>query len=789
MSTSVINSNPKNIRVDRNIAKVKTNSPHYSHIDGLRGLAILLVVIFHIFVGKVSSGVDIFLLIGGIFFISAHIRNASKKDGMTFFQSVIRLLRRLAPSLILVSFSSAIYLLITTKSVSWLNMFYDLSASVSYWTNWRLVEKQLEYTAATEGASLFQHLWSMSVQMQSYIFMMIVIYSIFFICKKKRKNIPTVRNIVVMIFIILTIASFIYASYEFFYGNQNKNYYSTYSRFWEIGLGGIVGIYLNKITPKKTSQRWILSIVGIFMVISTGIFMNGVESFPGPLTLYPVAGALMIILSGVGTKGNHRTSIIREYGPVIWFLSTPFMKFFGNIAYNLYLWHWVFLIVYINILGRDNITLIEGIFIIASSIIVATVAYYFVEMPLRQKEKPERGNVFSLDYIRNARATSPSLFYPFVATIVALTTIITATSPFMYKSYIHYTTQSLNRQIQKSENVEKDYPGGQAAIAGLNPKEKPIFPNIVDLPSMMPPTTSDGCYSGFGNTNLELTKNNGDPCEYGDIKSDKTMYVIGGSHSEQFIPALEEIGKRNGFKIIPLIKMGCPLYQNSKNGENDFTECSEDWSPKAEQYIMDNHPTEGIFDIGTRASTFWGSPPEIVPDFYIDFYKRMSNAGIPIYSLRDNAWITNHDGPFDPRECVYTNGRNSESCKMNSTYFSPEDPSIQAYQGIPNIKLLDLTNAYVVGDKINPVIGNVLVYRDSHHLTKQFVQTITNALEHQMKTNKWSGGTTNTTKESLVLEGFKEQSSSSSKPVPQEIIIPGQTAEEVEEVEEVDSNV
>lgn len=786
MSTSIQSKQPYGRHALREIAQVRKESQYYRHIDGLRGLAIALVVIFHIFVGRVSSGVDIFLLIGGIFFVSGQIRNAARKDGLTFFQVIIRLLRRLAPSLILVSFISAIYLMIRTKSISWQGMFYDLSASVSYWTNWRLIDKQLEYTAAVEGASLFQHLWSMSVQMQSYIFILLVITITFAICNKYFQKVDT-SKLTVSIIALLTIASFSYATYQFAFGNQNMNYYSTYSRFWEIGLGGVTGVYLSKISPSNNKVRWVMSIVGIVLVISTGFIMDGVKVFPGPLTLYPIIGALMVILAGTGKKSSDDAKFIREYGPVVWFLSTKTMKFVGNISYNLYLWHWIILVWYIDLLEKEQVDLLGGFLIVVISVLIATAVHYGVEKPLRQKEKPERGNVFSFDYMQEARLVSTHAFYPFIATVITVSTVIIAVSPFIYKGYVYETTKKLNNHVAAMDNVEKEYPGGQAAIANLTPPVNPIYPNLIDLASMMPPTTADGCYSGFGNTNLVLNKNNGEPCEYGDLTSHRFMYVVGGSHSEQFIPALSEIGKRNGFKIIPLIKMGCPLYQNIKNGGEEFPECSEEWSPKAEQYILENPPTDGIFNIGTRPATFWGSPPEIVPDFYVEFYKRMSQAGIPIYSLRDNAWIVNEDGPFDPRECVHVNGRNSDDCAIDATFFSPEDPSINAYRTIPNIKLIDITPAYIVDEKVRPVIGNILVYRDQHHLTRQFVETITNYLEHQMKKNQWTEGTTNTTREKLILEGMPEQASNR-EIVPNEIIIPGQTAEQDGEQTDVHEN-
>ncbi|MDN6325635.1 MAG: hypothetical protein L0J70_09555, partial [Corynebacterium sp.] len=79
-------------------SSASTGRPRASHrrdIDGLRGLAIALVVVFHVFVGRVSSGVDVFLLVGGIFFFAPQIRNALNPAGLTVVQSFLRILRRL----------------------------------------------------------------------------------------------------------------------------------------------------------------------------------------------------------------------------------------------------------------------------------------------------------------------------------------------------------------------------------------------------------------------------------------------------------------------------------------------------------------------------------------------------------------------------------------------------------------------------------------------------------------------------------------------------------------------
>ncbi len=89
-------------RTDRGTTAPPPPRAYRRDVDGLRGLAIALVVIFHVFVGRVSSGVDVFLLIGGVFFFGPQIRNALNPAGQTLVQSVSRLMRRLYPALLTV---------------------------------------------------------------------------------------------------------------------------------------------------------------------------------------------------------------------------------------------------------------------------------------------------------------------------------------------------------------------------------------------------------------------------------------------------------------------------------------------------------------------------------------------------------------------------------------------------------------------------------------------------------------------------------------------------------------
>lgn len=723
------------------IKDTKPQRTYLNYLDGLRGLAIGLVVIFHVFVGRVSSGVDVFLLIGGMLFLSSQMKNFGNPDGITFLQSLIRIIRRLAPSLIVVVASTTVFLMLTKNSLAWRTMFTDSAAAAGYWMNERLIYTESDYASAGNGVSPFQHLWSMSVQFQTYVFLLSIIALIFAVCRVFGKEETTSRKITIFTVAFLTALSFAVATWRTYFGIQSENYYETTSRMWEIGLGSLIGLFIFS-TILAPYLRWILSIIGVLLIVTTGVWINGVEKFPGPAVLIPLVGAIMVVASG--QVGKAETRSIKSVGIVIWLLESKPMTFLGKISYSLYLWHWVILIATMSLWSIDEVNAWQGSAIIAVSLVLALINYYAIEKPLRQKEKPDRGRVLSLRYISDARRFSSSPWSPVSATVMSVLAILVLCSPLAMQGAIGVINRDTQKAVDNAGGYEFAYPGAMTLVNGVDyPRDAPVYPNLLDEQSMLPQTQSDGCFSRFNDDRIILSNSLGNPCEYGDTSSERTMYLVGGSHSEQFLPALDTIGKKHRIKIIPLIKMGCALYQPVKWNMEDYPGCYDVWSPEVEEFISQNPPTDGIVMIGTRPSTMWGGGPEVTPDYYREAFSRIASSGVPIYSIRDNPWIVQESGPIDPRFCVYEGGRN-QMCGMSwdSFYWGvAQDPSLEAFADIPNIKHLDFSNMYNNDGWVDVITGNILVYRDGHHLTRQYVESMTPEIERQMINNPWTPST------------------------------------------------
>lgn len=714
--------------------KSSSSRHYYYHIDGLRGFALALVVIFHVFIGRVSSGVDIFLFIGGLLLISSQLRNAQKDDGLSYTQAMLRILRRLYPALIVMVTTGVILSLLVTPPAQWEDMFRHASAAALYCINWIFIRDGDSYARASSDADVFQHLWSMSVQVQIYALVIALIMVCVGICKRLGKNAKTLVSWVVG---VLAIASFVYAIYL---GgrNQVENYYSTFSRFWEIALGGLVGLFLLDKVVFSPLLRWVSTIVGIVLIVGTGIVLNGVEQFPGPLTLVPLIGAMLIIFSGNHNRAENKN--FKTMGPVLVF-ETPFMLWLGKISYSLYLWHWMVLIVAAHITSRPQFDPIQGIVVITISSLLAWATHTYVEQPLRQKKKPKRATFKEIITGRSKKShrRSPSFAMQAAATSIVAMIAAVATSPGIYSGVEHVKKMQLEHAVAANGGKDTAYPGARAITEN---KEAPLGVDIMPNPdegvdTMYPQSQEDGCFADFKNNDIVLTKKDGTPCEYGDTSSDKTMYILGGSHSEMYLPALDNIAQHRGFKIIPLLKMGCALYLDTKWDGSEYPGCSE-FSDKVVDYVLKNPPTEGIFHTSTRPSTATGVGPEIVPDKYVESMRKFADKNIPIYLIRDVPWSTTDDGKYDDMRICVSKARLDGKDISSECGFSPNgllndiDPSLEAYRGIPGITLMDINSSIVFDNWVHPIVGNVTVYRDSHHITNLFAETLTPMIEQQM---------------------------------------------------------
>ena len=686
-------------------------------LDGLRGIAIALVAMFHVWFGRVSGGVDVFLALSGFFFGGKILRAAlDPAVSLSPVAEVIRLVRRLLPALVVVLAGCAILTILVQPETRW-ETFADQSlASLGYYQNWELASTASDYLRAGEAVSPLQHIWSMSVQGQFYVGFLLLVAGCAYVFRRPLGG--HLRTMFAVLLGALTVASFVYAIVAH-QDAQAVAYYNTFARAWELLLGALVGA----VVPYIRWPMWLrtgLATVAMAAVVSCGALIDGVKEFPGPWALVPVGATMLMIFAGANL--GHADAGERMPLPNRLLATRPLVAL-GTMAYSLYLWHWPLLIFWLSYTGHRHANFFEGSAVLLISGLLAYLTTRLVEDPLRYPAPAGAASPATLPTI----PWWPRLRRPTMALgsmVVLLGVTLTATS-FTWRQHV-----TVLRAAGKELSVlnPQDYPGARALTEHARVATLPMRPSVLEVKQDIPASTRDGCISDFVNP---VVVN----CSYGDVAATRTIALAGGSHAEHWLPALDLLGQLHHFKVVTYLKMGCPLSTEQVPlvmGNNaPYPQCRE-WVQRTMSKLVVDRP-DYVFTTTTRP---WNiKSGDVMPATYIGIWQTLSDNNIPILGMRDTPWLVKNGKPFDPADCL-AKGGNAQSCEVKrSDVLSDRNQTLDFVTQFPLLKVLDMSGAICRADVCRPVEGNVLIYHGAHHLDPTYVRTMANELGRQIAAN------------------------------------------------------
>jgi peptidoglycan/LPS O-acetylase OafA/YrhL len=697
-------------------------SGFYRHdLDGLRGIAIALVAVFHVWFGRVSGGVDVFLALSGFFFGGRLLRTAlTPGTSLWPVPEVTRLVRRLLPALVVVLAASAVLTILIQPETRW-ETFADQSlASLGYFQNWELANTASNYLRAGEAVSPLQHIWSMSVQGQFYIAFLAMIFSFAYVFRERLGK--HLRLSFVVLLGSLTIASFVYAIFAH-HADQTTAYYNSFARAWELLLGALLGA----LVPFVRWPMWLrtaAAVVALAAILSCGALIDGVKEFPGPLALVPVGATMLFILSAANRQADPSTAD-RLPAPNRLLATAPVVSL-GAMAYSLYLWHWPLLIFWLSYTGRPRVNFGEGAIVLLTSGVLAWLTTRYVETPLRYKSSPSvtRSPAVPL----RVRLRRPTIV---LGSIVGLLGVALTATSFTWRE--HVTVQRANGKELANLSTH-DYPGAMALINHAKVPKLPMRPTVLEAKDDLPETTTEGCISDFDNSDVIN-------CTFGDKEATRTIALAGGSHAEHWITALDQLGQLHHFKVVTYMKMGCPLTTEDAPlvmGDNRPYPGCRVWNNRVLPKLISDHP-DFVFTTSTRP---WNiKPGDVMPSTYIGIWQTLSDNNIPILAMRDTPWMVRNGAPYFPADCLASGG-NAISCGIKrSDVLSEHNQTLDFVVQFPLLKPLDMSDAVCRKDICRAVEGNVLLYRDAHHISTTYMRTMTAELGRQIgaATGWWVG--------------------------------------------------
>lgn len=352
-------------------------------IDGLRAVAVLLVIGYHLEIARFHGGfvgVDVFFVISG-FLISSVILAQISTSTFSIVSFYERRIRRIFPALIVMMFITSVLAyryFLPTELQDFAKSLLAATFSLSNFYFWR----HSGYFDAPAAMKPLLHTWSLGVEEQFYI-----VFPLFLVLV--RRLFPNrLRQAVVVIALVSFAISAVGA-----FKDPVSTFYLAHTRAWELLLGTILSL---KLLPEisRPLLRNLAAALGLVLIVAAGYYYRTITPFPGIAALAPCLGAALIIAAG-----QSGTSLVGRA------LSLKPMVFIGLISYSLYLWHWGVLS-----LSRWSI----GIhwwsvpFQAACMFLLAAMSYRFIETPLRRSSWSGK-RLFSVGYGLSASAAGYAL--------------------------------------------------------------------------------------------------------------------------------------------------------------------------------------------------------------------------------------------------------------------------------------------------------------------------------------------------------------------------------------------
>ncbi|MBA2124751.1 hypothetical protein DLM45_00730 [Hyphomicrobium methylovorum] len=343
-------------------------------IDGLRALAVALVILFHAKLGFFSGGfigVDVFFVISG-YLIASIISRDVAEGRFSIAQFYARRARRILPALFVVIIASAIaamFILVIPQDL--LTFAYSVRATLLFYSNFFFSRAGDYFQPALETQPML-HTWSLGVEEQFYLIAPLLLAPLL-----------RSRNARGWLIFAAIFAIFLWLSQRGVLRGGTKAFYWPHARAFELMIG--VALASPFIRPLATIPRAIVGIAGVSMILTAAIMFTAKTPFPGLAALLPTVGTALVIWSGLG--GGSFVSRGLSVAPMV---------FVGKISYPLYLWHWP-IFVFASLLPEPFDSPADRVGLIALAVVCATLTYYFIEKPIRTNVSTSpRGRPFVL---------------------------------------------------------------------------------------------------------------------------------------------------------------------------------------------------------------------------------------------------------------------------------------------------------------------------------------------------------------------------------------------------------
>lgn len=633
--------------------------PFRPDIEGLRAIAVALVIGYHANVPFLSGGligVDVFFVVSGYLITSLLTRELELYGKINLIRFYARRVRRLLPAVTLVVVAVCLAEAILASPLVQYRVLKDAVATMFYSSNIYFTHVKQNYFFPGSPPSPLIHTWSLSVEEQFYIVWPILLLLLARLLASAKMRILFLAAITVVSF-----AGFLWLM-RF---SQTGAFFLAPARAWEFGAGGLASFIPNATLTRKRHLCGLAGIAGLLAMMLSAASVKTSERFPAGILAIVVIATMAILLSGVGAPDSLTARLLK----------LPPLQFVGAISYSLYLWHWPVLTIARNVSTNNSPGLRSGCILV--SVLLAAITYAAVENPIRHNIK---------------LMAKPGL----TLGIAAVSVMICMIGFAAWRSVLIHSVQ-----YQKFQQVVEDVPSFDGLDCNAN--------------SLLRVCTSDGA---------------SDPAF--------TMVLLGDSHAAQWLQPLKEIAQTQHWELVTMIRVGCPPMRIiSYRGENpQENELCDQWRALALAKIRAMHPSMVILS-SSSSYPRPGNVPGLIDaseweQSSHEIFLALSGAATSVRFIRDTPHFD-----YNVASCLAQrawNGRADCNPLLRSHALDTDiyDAEVRAGSEIRNVRFVDMSDAILQGDRLEPERDGVVLFGDGDHMTQKFAGSLAGELQRRL---------------------------------------------------------
>ena len=303
-------------------------------LDGLRTVAVYLVVLFHADVGLFAGGfigVDLFFVLSGFLVSSILFDEAARRGTVDLGAFFARRVRRLLPAAVVVVMATSLLSLLTSSVVKRMPWVGDAQSALLYVSNWHFLSESGDYFASSIDKSPFLHFWSLSIEEQFYVGFALLLLVVLLPARRSQRWRLLFAGVVALLAAGSVLSQLYWGAHD-----PNRAYYATDARVYQM-LVGVLGALLwvristaraaaGRLAPRRRRPGAALLALGLLVVAATS-WVTVSPSTRGLLATAVAAPLILLVMVDVDPAAR-------------WLLTRPAMTYLGRISYGTYLWHW-----------------------------------------------------------------------------------------------------------------------------------------------------------------------------------------------------------------------------------------------------------------------------------------------------------------------------------------------------------------------------------------------------------------------------------------------------------------